>query len=187
MILLGMNHPNNNDNDPKSNDGAGPYNIFRDSPLRYCGYANEVGESFRLQYPKFVIPSYLIAFGYCLADSAVATYSVMSEDDNTIAAAKETKRPKNVRAAIAGFDTLLWQGLASVAIPGGVINFIVRSSRMALSRTVGLPAFAIKWFPTALGLCSIPVIIQPIDHAVDFLLDNSTRTWLNDMNVKPNN
>jgi fission process protein 1 len=175
-----MNHPNNN----IINDGAGPYNIFRDSALRYCGYANEVGESFRLQYPKFVIPSYFIAFGYCLADSALATYSVMSEDDDTIAA-KETKRPKNVRAAIAGFDTLLWQGLASVAIPGGVINLIVRSSRMALTRTVGLPAFAIKWFPTALGLCSIPVIIHPIDDAVDFLLDNSTRKWLN--NVKPNN
>lgn len=25
------------------------YNIFRDSPLRYCGYANEIGESFRYQ------------------------------------------------------------------------------------------------------------------------------------------
>jgi fission process protein 1 len=177
-----MNHPNNNN----VNDGAGPYNIFRDSTLRYCGYANEVGESFRLQYPKFVIPSYLIAFCYCLADSALATYSVMSEDDDTIAA-KETKRPKNVRAAIAGFDTLLWQGLASVAIPGGVINLIVRSSRMALTRTVGLPTFAIKWFPTALGLCSIPVIIHPIDDAVDFLLDNSTRKWLKDVHVKPNN
>jgi fission process protein 1 len=110
----------------------------------------------------------------------------MSEDDDTIAA-KETKRPKNVRAAIAGFDTLLWQGLASVAIPGGVINLIVRSSRMALTRTVGLPTFAIKWFPTALGLCSIPVIIHPIDDAVDFLLDNSTRKWLKDVHVKPNN
>lgn len=184
MILFRMNHPNNNNNDPKSNDGAGPYNIFRDSTLRYCGYANEVGESFRLQFPKFVIPSYLIAFGYCLADSALATYSVMSEDDVD---AKERNRSKNVRAAIAGFDTLLWQGLASVAIPGGVINFIVSSSRMAL-RTVGLPAYLIKWFPTALGLCSIPVIIQPIDHAVDFILDNTTRKMLNDddNNVKPN-
>lgn len=178
MILFCMNHPNNNDN-------AGPYNIFRDSTLRYCGYANEVGESFRLQYPKFVIPSYLIAFGYCVADSALATYSVMTEDDVD---EKEINRPKNVRAAIAGFDTLLWQGLASVAIPGGVINFIVRSSRMALIRTVGLPAYLIKWFPTALGLCSIPVIIQPIDHTVDFLLDNTTRKLLNDNdeNVKPN-
>jgi hypothetical protein len=27
----------------------GEYNIFRDSALRYMGYANEVGESFRYQ------------------------------------------------------------------------------------------------------------------------------------------
>lgn len=26
-----------------------PYNVFRDSPLRYMGYANEIGESFRYQ------------------------------------------------------------------------------------------------------------------------------------------
>jgi len=25
------------------------YNIFRDSPLRFLGYANEIGESFRYQ------------------------------------------------------------------------------------------------------------------------------------------
>ena len=97
----------------------------------------------------------------------------MSDD-----AANET-RPKNVRAAIAGFDTLLWQGLASVAIPGRVINFVVYSSRIAVARTVGLPAYATKWLPTVVGLCSIPVIIHPIDEAVDSLLDNSTRNWLN--------
>ena len=28
------------------------YNIFRESPLRYLGYANEVGESFRYQVDK---------------------------------------------------------------------------------------------------------------------------------------
>ena len=28
---------------------APTYNVFRDSPLRYMGYANEVGESFRYQ------------------------------------------------------------------------------------------------------------------------------------------
>jgi len=25
------------------------YNVFRDSPIRWCGYANEIGESFRYQ------------------------------------------------------------------------------------------------------------------------------------------
>lgn len=156
-------------------NSAGSYNIFRDSPLRYCGYANEVGESFRYQYPRCVVPSYLIAFGYCFADAASATYKVMSEENDTTV--KET-RSKEVRAAIAGFDTLMWQGLASVAIPGGVINLIVRASRIAVTRTVGLPVLVSTWLPTAAGLGSIPVIIKPIDDCVDFALDNSTRKML---------
>lgn len=28
------------------------YNVFRDSALRYMGYANEIGESFRYQVSK---------------------------------------------------------------------------------------------------------------------------------------
>lgn len=36
--------------DAKTNDISQPhYNVFRDSPLRYLGYANELGESFRYQ------------------------------------------------------------------------------------------------------------------------------------------
>ena len=71
------------------------------------GYANEVGESFRYQYPRLVLPSYAIAFGYCFADAAYESYQVMAEDNSKTI--KET-RSKEVRAAIAGFDTLLWQG-----------------------------------------------------------------------------
>ena len=55
---------------------------------------------------------------------------------------------------------------------------IVRSSRFAVARTVGLPALAAKWLPTAAGLGSIPFIIKPIDASVDYLLDNSTRKIL---------
>ncbi|KAL9185390.1 hypothetical protein ACHAXT_003167 [Thalassiosira profunda] len=151
-------------------------NIFRDTPLRYCGYANEIGESFRYQYPRFVAPSYAVAFGYCFADAASNVYQVMAEDSEKVAV--EDARSREMRAAIAGFDTLLWQGLASVAIPGGVINLIVRASRFAVARTVGLPVFAAKWLPTAAGICSIPLIIHPIDDAVDYMLDNTTRKAL---------
>ena len=28
-------------------NNSSEYNVFRDSPLRYVGYANEIGESFR--------------------------------------------------------------------------------------------------------------------------------------------
>ncbi len=65
-----------------------------------------------------------------------------------------------------------------MAIPGGVINLIVRSSRFAVARSVGLPVMVSKWLPTAAGLGSIPFIITPIDNCVDFTLDNSTRKLL---------
>ena len=161
---------------------AGSYNIFRDSLLRYAGYANEIGESFRYQYPKFVVPSYAIAFGYCLADSLSAGYQVMSEKEDIAGGAgsmsKNDARSKEKRAAIAVFDTLLWQSLASVAIPGGVINSIVRATRFAVARSVGLPLVVTTWSPTVAGLGSIPFIIHPIDDCVDFALDNTTRKYL---------
>lgn len=67
-----------------------------------------------------------------------------------------------------------------MAIPGGVINMIVRSSRFAVARSVGLPAVVSKWLPTAVGLGSIPIIITPIDNLVDYTLDNTTRKLLNE-------
>ena len=45
------------------------YDIFRDSPVRYLGYANEIGESFRPIFPKFVMPSYAVSFAYVGADT----------------------------------------------------------------------------------------------------------------------
>ena len=47
----------------------GEVDIWRDTPVRLLGYTNEVGESFRYVFPKGVIPSYVIAFGYVLADT----------------------------------------------------------------------------------------------------------------------
>jgi len=37
--------------------GGGGGDIWRDSALRYAGYANEVGESFRNIAPRLVVPS----------------------------------------------------------------------------------------------------------------------------------
>ena len=96
-------HPHHGEYSPQE------YNIFRDSLLRYCGYANEVGESFRYQYPRFVVPSYIIAATYCLGDASSDVYKIMSEDenndeneengDNTILAASNESEAIIVRAA----------------------------------------------------------------------------------------
>jgi Mitochondrial carrier protein/Mitochondrial 18 KDa protein (MTP18) len=144
------------------------YNIFRDSPLRYMGYANEVGESFRYQFPRFVVPSYILSFGYCFADAVTSgrkAYSASSQSTSS--------------ALLAATDTLLWQSLASVMIPGATINSIVKVSRFAVqSIPKPLPAPLATWIPTAVGLGSIPLIVHPIDQGVDWFMENTFRRFV---------
>ena len=47
-----------------------PVDLFRDTPVRFLGYANEVGEAFRpLINVNLVRATYGIAITYALADS----------------------------------------------------------------------------------------------------------------------
>jgi len=56
-------------------DAEKSYNVFRDTPLRFMGYANEIGESFRYQVSfskqeeMFHCPSTLI---YCYYSNYIA-------------------------------------------------------------------------------------------------------------------
>lgn len=84
------------------------YDIFRDSALRYLGYANEVGESFRYQFPKLLIPSYAVAFGYCFADAATSGHAAFD------AAKRKGSPTATVDSLVSAVDTLVWQSLASV-------------------------------------------------------------------------
>jgi fission process protein 1 len=148
------------------------YDIFRHSPLRYLGYANEVGESFRYQYPKFVVPSYVVAFGYCLADAGTSGMDTYTESIH-----KKSSTPE-LDAVASTMDTLIWQSMASVAIPGATINMIVKASRCAVAKSpMVLPVMLSTWLPTAVGLGSVPLIIHPIDNAVDWFMDSTLRTW----------
>ena len=149
------------------------YDIFRHSPVRYLGYANEVGESFRYQFPRFVVPSYMLAFGYCLADAGTSGYDTWHQ-------VKDTSSNPRLDSLASTADVLLWQSLASVAIPGATINMIVRASRWTVARSTArilLPAMVAEWLPTAVGLGSIPVIIHPIDRMVDWFMDSTFRQW----------
>jgi fission process protein 1 len=144
------------------------------------GYANEVGESFRYQFPKLVMPSYGLAFGYCVLDAATTGYDTWHSYKPAARTSLTTThaRSQEIVTAVATVDTLLWQALASVMIPGATINAIVKACRFAVSRTTVLPLVLAAWMPTGVGLVSIPIIIKPIDNAVDYLLDNTTRHWI---------
>lgn len=74
---------------------------------------------------------------------------------------------------------MIWQMLASVAIPGFTINRICWASKKVLkmsSLAKGSPL--VKFTPTLIGLASIPFIIHPIDRGVDLLMDETYRKYV---------
>lgn len=161
-------------------DHTSDQNIFRDTSIRYLGYANEIGESFRYQYPKYVVPSYIIAFGYCLADAMSTghhTYYHRHRHNNCNSGKEENEQLRIRRTIVGTLDTLLWQSLASVMIPGYVIHTIVKGTKYSIPKHVRVPIFISTWLPTIIGLGAIPFIVHPIDHSVDYVLDNTVRSY----------
>lgn len=155
--------------------------LYRDTFVRYAGYANEVGESFknivsRTSYKA----SYAVAIAYVLADAAdkgmkaEAVAASMPPEP----AADAPEKNSQVEAAKAAADTLVWQGLASVIIPGFTINRIVALVKKITESVDGkLPAPAKKWAPTLIGLSVIPFIVHPIDEGVTMMLDMTIRNF----------
>ncbi|XP_013859135.1 mitochondrial fission process protein 1 [Austrofundulus limnaeus] len=142
--------------------------IYRDTWVRFLGYANEVGESFRALVPvSLVWATYAVSTAYVTADAV---------DKGKKAAVTHGDHPgKTTRVAVAVVDTFVWQALASVIIPGFTINRVCAASLYLLGRTTKWPLSVRKWTTTAIGLTAIPFIITPIDRSVDLLLDSSLR------------
>ncbi|KAF4674192.1 Mitochondrial fission process protein 1 [Perkinsus chesapeaki] len=86
--------------------------VYRDTPVRLLGYSNELGESFKYLISR---PAYIATYGAAIAYVLADTFD-------------KTKRAKNDQWKVA-VDTLGWQLLASVAVPGLVINRVVWASR----------------------------------------------------------
>lgn len=86
----------------------------------------------------------------------------------------------------AAVDTVVWQALASVMVPGFTINRVCAASLMVLAKTLPrVPLNTRKWVTTAIGLGCIPFIVHPIDTGVHWALDNSLRKYL-DLSQEPN-
>jgi len=149
---------------------ANAVDIYRDTPVRYLGYANEVGEAFRaLVHVRWVKASYVLASGYVLADT---------QDK----AGKSLKGGAEMsQVGVAAMDTLVWQAFASVIVPGFFINRLCAGALVGLARALPTVAESSrKWAVTGLGLGSIPFIIHPIDSLVHTVMDNTTRKWIGD-------
>ncbi|KAM9793793.1 mitochondrial fission process protein 1 [Syngnathus typhle] len=154
--------------EPTGEKTSGEVDIYRDTWVRFLGYANEVGEAFRALVPvSLVRASYVVATAYVSADAV---------DKGKKAAAAHGDEPgQKTRVATAVMDTFVWQALASIVVPGFTINRVCAATLYLLGRTTKLPLPVRKWTTTAVGLSIIPFIISPIDRSVDHLLDSSLR------------
>jgi len=147
--------------------------IYRDSPVRFLGYANEVGEAFRAIVPVSLVRlSYVVASGYVCADTLDKSHKVSKHEFST-----PGERRKQV--AITAGDTLLWQSFASVIIPGFTINRLCAFSAFVLKRWTQLAPPMAKAVTTGIGLSAIPLIIKPIDALVELGMDASVRKYYN--------
>ncbi|GMT32222.1 hypothetical protein PFISCL1PPCAC_23519, partial [Pristionchus fissidentatus] len=143
--------------------------IYRDTPIRFLGYSNEVGEAFRSIVPVSVVrATYVAAFAYVCADAL---------DKSRKAHKKEwpTCNDRSKAVAVAAGDTFLWQTLASVVIPGFTINRLCHFTAVLLNKTTRLPAPVRRWSTTLIGLGAIPLIVRPIDAAVEMGMDGWVR------------
>ncbi|XP_002416659.4 mitochondrial fission process protein 1 [Ixodes scapularis] len=146
--------------------------IYRDTPVRLLGYANELGEAFRsLVHVNVVRLTYAVASAYVLADTA----DKVAKADKTKCTDEATHRRKLLATAA---DTLVWQALASVIVPGFTINRVCALSLHLLKRHSGLTLNACKWTTTGIGLSCVPFIVSPIDHGIHALMDRTVRRWV---------
>ena len=144
----------------------GEIDIFRDSPLRYCGYANECGEAFRPLVPVEVVYfSYVVAIVYILSDTV----------DKGLKGAKSGGEGATIRGTLGALDTFFWQMLASVLFPSFCINRIVLLLN-SLQEAGSMPDLLMaSWLPTAAGLITIPLVILPLDELAHFSMNKSFR------------
>ena len=127
---------------------------YRETSLRYMGYANELGEAFTSYLPDWGLPaSYCVAASYVMFDTidkGQKAYDAAEEEDKVI----DTLRIST--------ETMTWQMLASVFWPGSIIRVIVN-----------MAGNDHQFLPTLVGLAAIPLIIKPIDTTVDKLMETS--------------
>lgn len=136
-----------------------PVDIYRETPLRYLGYANEVGESFTAFLPSWGVPaSYAVAATYVMMDTVDKAKRTYDETNDLREASK------------IAIDTCAWQMLASIFWPGSFIRLVVAASSHQ----------QFDYIPTIIGLLTIPLIVKPIDETVDAIMEKSVKKVLND-------
>lgn len=144
---------------------------YRETSLRYMGYANELGEAFTSYLPDWGLPA-----SYCVAASYVLFDTIDKGEKAYQAAEEEDKFVDTLRIST---ETLTWQMLASVFWPGSIIRVIVNMAANMISNNNLDDNQMMHFLPTLIGVSAIPMIVKPIDSTVDKLMEGSISKVIN--------
>ena len=138
---------------------------YRETSLRYMGYANELGEAFTTYLPEWGLPA-----SYCIAASYVIFDTIDKGEKAYQGAEEEDKIVDTLRIST---ETLTWQMLASVFWPGSIIRVIVNMAASIISSSNMDDNQVMHFLPTLIGISAIPMIVKPIDSTVDKIMEGS--------------
>lgn len=138
---------------------------FRETSLRYMGYANELGEAFTTYLPEWGLPA-----SYCIAASYVMFDTIDKGEKAYQGAEEEDKIVDTLRISA---ETLTWQMLASVFWPGSIIRVIVNMAASIISTNNMDDNQVMHFLPTLIGISAIPMIVKPIDSTIDKIMEGS--------------
>lgn len=131
--------------------------------IKGAAYTSEVGEAVRSFNPTLTRALYGVTFTYLFADIAVHTYH--AEGNKYIACG----------------DSILWHSMASLAAPSLIVHQTVKHSSKVIN-LMKLSKRTSKYAPIVLGLGVIPFVVHPIDHAADWIMDNTYRRFIKNKN-----
>jgi len=106
------------------------------------------------------------------------------EDEKLVSIVEQMEKPSDDAGGllanpslVAGGDALIWQVIASVALPGFTINRFVTLAEVGCEGQAAANIIA-EYLPTVLGLSLIPVVCKPLDELADVGLDATLRPLL---------
>ncbi len=131
---------------------------YRETSVRYMGYTNEVGEVLGDFLPDWGLPaSYCVAAIYILFDT-------LDKGQNAYDEAPVGERLEET--LVTSVETLTWQIFASIVWPGCVIKCIYKFVEYLTHSDSG-------YIPTLVTISMIPLIVRPIDTAVDIFMEKT--------------
>lgn len=142
--------------------GRSSSDFFRDPPGRWLGYCHVLGNAL----PTTLVSPMAKLWLFRTTVTYVAFDAVYKAIDN--------RRPNPVLKAA---DALIWQGLASILLPGLVIGGVARGSNM-LMETLKVAKPMNRFIPLGLVILTLPLFGDAMDQVVDIVMDHTTRPLL---------